>query len=65
MIQRAQRKGWLWNNVDYQLMARFKKWPGMATLAASVEEKVAEGAMAPGTAADLLLDHFFDSRHKQ
>ena len=45
-------------------MARFRQWPGMAQLATRMEEKVAEGTMAPGTAADLLLDHFFDSRHK-
>jgi hypothetical protein len=55
----------MWSHVDHQLVARFRDWPGMAALAASVEEKVAEGAMAPGTAADLLLDHFFDSTHNQ
>jgi LAO/AO transport system kinase len=64
-VRRTQRKGWMWSHVDYQLVARFRDWPGMAALAASVEEKVAEGAMAPGTATDLLLDHFFDSTHKQ
>ena len=36
----------------------------MAELVASVEE-VGEGTMAPGTAADHLLDHFFNSRHNQ
>ena len=64
-VQSVQRKSWLWSHVDHQLMARFRDWPGMTALAASVEEKVAEGAMAPGTAADLLLDHFFDSTHRQ
>ena len=64
-VRRTQRKGWMWSHVDHQLVARFRDWPGMAALAASVEEKVEEGAMAPGTATDLLLDHFFDSTHKQ
>ena len=37
----------------------------MAELVARVEEEVGEGTMAPGTAADHLLDHFFNSRHNQ
>ena len=64
-VRRAQHRRWMWSHVSWQLMARFRGWPGMAELVAGMEERVEAGHMAPGTAADHLLDHFFNTtRHK-
>ena len=40
-------------------MARFQQEPGMAGHVTAMEDRVVAGSMAPGTAADLLLDEFF------
>ena len=58
-VRRAQQRRWLWSHISWQLMARFRQWPGVAEQVAVMEERVEAGSMAPGTAADLLLDHFF------
>jgi LAO/AO transport system kinase len=58
-VRRAQQRHWFWSNVSWQLMARFRRWPGVAEQVEGMEERVEAGSMAPGTAADLLLDQFF------
>ena len=40
---------------------RFKKNPFMADPIATMEKRVMAGSMAPGTAADILLDKFLQS----
>ena len=40
------------------IMYRFKKHPTMAPHIATMEKRVMAGSMAPGTAADILLDKF-------
>lgn len=60
-VRRAQQRRWLWSHVSWQLMARFRQQPGMAELVAAMEDRVVAGSMAPGTAADLLLDEFFST----
>lgn len=40
-------------------MNRFRQWPGMAEHVTAMENRVVAGSIAPGTAADLLLDEFF------
>ncbi len=39
-------------------VSRFRSHPGMVGPISAMEEKVMAGSMAPGTAADLLLDRF-------
>ena len=64
-MRRTQQCKWLWSHVNWQLLTRFKQWPGMSELVSNVEERVVAGDMAAGTAADQLLDHFFNhTRHK-
>ena len=58
-VRRAQQRRWLWSHISWQLMARFRRWPGVAERVAVMEERVEAGSIAPGTAADLLLDQFF------
>lgn len=43
------------------LIFRFKKHPSMAGHIAAMEQRVMAGSMAPGTAADVLLDKFLYS----
>lgn len=62
LVRRSQQRRWLWSHVSWQLMARFRQWPGMAELVTAMENRVVAGSMAPGTAADLLLDEFFSQR---
>lgn len=57
--RRQQRKLWLWTHIDWQLEQRFKAHPGMAEAVAAMEQRVVEGSVAPGTACDHLLNHFF------
>ena len=42
---------------------RFKKHPAMSGHIAAMERRVMAGSMAPGTAADVLLDKFLNSSH--
>ena len=44
--------------------SRFKKHPAMASHIVAMEKRVMAGSMAPGTAADILLDKFLQSSHE-
>lgn len=59
VVRKAQQGRWLWSHVSWQLMNRFRQWPGMAEHVTAMENRVVAGSIAPGTAADLLLDEFF------
>ena len=59
--RKSQQRLWLWNHINWQLMQRFSSHNGMPSHIPHMEERVMAGSLAPGTAADLLLDEFFDS----
>ncbi|XP_064393045.1 methylmalonic aciduria type A homolog, mitochondrial-like [Halichondria panicea] len=56
--RKQQQRKWLWNHIDWELGNRFRCHPGMAGPIATMEGRVMAGSMAPGTAADVLLDTF-------
>lgn len=59
--RKSQQRLWLWNHINWQLMQRFSSHNDMPSHISHMEERVMAGSLAPGTAADLLLDEFFDS----
>ena len=48
-------------SVSGNMCYRFKKHPAMSGHIAAMERRVMAGSMAPGTAADVLLDKFLCS----
>ncbi|EDO49609.1 predicted protein [Nematostella vectensis] len=56
--RRKQHKIWMWNHIKEQIMARFKANKNVKKKIKSYENLVAQGLMAPGLAADMLLKIF-------
>lgn len=57
----AQSQAWMWNEVEENLMLRFRGHPRIAAMLADVESRVAGGGMTPAAAAQYLLNAFLDS----
>lgn len=49
---------YLQSSVVVLFVHRFRSHPGMVDPISAMEERVMTGSMAPGTAADILLDKF-------
>jgi LAO/AO transport system kinase len=57
-LRAGQANAWLWDEIRSGLLERFRRHPGTATRITDLEAKVRAGDLAPGAAAQLLLDAF-------
>jgi LAO/AO transport system kinase len=64
-LRARQRRAWLWAEVTEAVTERFRADPVVAERLAEVEAKVAEGTIAPVTAARQLLDELDRARSSQ
>ncbi|CAG8634051.1 7117_t:CDS:10 [Paraglomus brasilianum] len=53
-----QRKSWMWTQIKNELMDRLKSDSAIRTMVEELEEKVFQGEMASGAAADYVVDRF-------
>ncbi|CAG8478506.1 9172_t:CDS:10 [Paraglomus occultum] len=53
-----QRKLWMWTQIKNELMDRLKSDTAIRTMVEELEEKVFQGEMASGAAADYVVDRF-------
>ena len=56
--RQRQARAWMWSEVSDDLMAAFRRHPGVKRLAAKLEAGVAAGEIAPGAAAETLIQAF-------
>ncbi|XP_065883680.1 methylmalonic aciduria type A protein, mitochondrial-like isoform X3 [Dysidea avara] len=60
--RKEQRKTWMWNNVQWQLMQKFQRHPEVVSMINEMETKVMVGTISPGLAADQLLEVFLNQQ---
>lgn len=53
-----QRKKWMWNYIQDQLLRMFNSHPGVRVKRSELEELVLSHSLGPGVAADLLISEF-------
>lgn len=56
----AQRKKWMWNYIQDQLLRMFNQHPGVLSRRLEMEELVLTRNLEPGVAADLLIQEFIN-----
>jgi LAO/AO transport system kinase len=56
--RRDQQVSWTWSLVRNQLLDRLHAHPGVRAIAPALEQKVRDGMITPGAAADQILDEF-------
>lgn len=59
--RRQQQTVWMWNHIKDNILTLFKHHPGIRESITKYEGLVARGAVAPGYAADALLQMFIQS----
>ena len=59
-----QRRKWMWNYVSDSLLQTFKAHPTVRQNRGCLEEMVTELNISPGTASDILINQFLDSRSR-
>ena len=59
--RRQQQTVWMWNHIKDNILTLFKHHPGIRESITNYEGLVARGAVAPGYAADALLQMFIQS----
>ena len=59
--RRAQQKVWMWSLIQENVLCHFQNHPSVREALPHLEEKVTQGAISPGLAADLLLKEFSSS----
>ncbi|XP_004685254.1 PREDICTED: methylmalonic aciduria type A protein, mitochondrial [Condylura cristata] len=56
--RKQQQKVWMWNLIQENVLEHFRTHPTVREQIQAMEEKVLDGALSPGLAADLLLKAF-------
>ncbi|EDV28449.1 uncharacterized protein TRIADDRAFT_19400 [Trichoplax adhaerens] len=56
--RREQRKVWMWNHIQDQVLDRFKTHPLISQRLSSIEKRVQEGELTPGWGAEYLIELF-------
>jgi LAO/AO transport system kinase len=56
--RQRQARAWMWSEVSDDLLAAFRRHPGVKRLVAKLEAGVAAGEIAPGAAAEALIGAF-------
>ncbi|XP_029948721.1 methylmalonic aciduria type A protein, mitochondrial [Salarias fasciatus] len=59
--RRAQQKVWMWNLIQENVLSHFQSHPGVREALPRLEERVTQGVVSPGLAADMLLRAFSSS----
>ncbi|CAN9510271.1 unnamed protein product [Ophioblennius macclurei] len=59
--RRAQQKVWMWSLIQENVLCHFQSHPGVREALPRLEERVTQGVISPGLAADVLLKAFSSS----
>lgn len=59
--RRAQQKVWMWNLIQENVLCHFQSHPSVREALPRLEERVTQGVISPGLAADVLLKAFSSS----
>nr|XP_045581578.1 methylmalonic aciduria type A protein, mitochondrial-like [Procambarus clarkii] len=59
--RRSQRQTWLWTYLKDSLISAFINAPGLRETINQIEDKVMDGVISPGDAADILIRQHIDS----